>query len=214
MNRRIAIGAVAATALVIFGVAALLYEPTRETGPVVDRVPIGPPLTRVYSPSLGPDDAPVTITEFFDPACESCRAFHPIVKDIIEGHEGDVRVVLRYAAFHPTSEAAIRILEASRLQNKFEPVLERLLETQQQWAPHGRSPASVWSVLGGIGLDIDRARREVNMPDIVAVLNQDAADIKTLGVQQTPTFFVNGRRLEEFGEQQLRGLVESEMVIK
>ncbi len=68
-------------------------------------------LIRAYSPILGPKDAPVTVVEFFDPACEACRAFHPIVKDILAKHEGDVRVVLRYTPFHGEgSEEAIRVL--------------------------------------------------------------------------------------------------------
>jgi hypothetical protein len=49
------------------------------------------------------------------------------------------------------------------------------------------------------------------MPHIVATLNQDAADIATVGVRQTPTFFVNGKPLQEFGAQQLFDLVQSEV---
>ncbi|MEK9529753.1 MAG: thioredoxin domain-containing protein, partial [Gammaproteobacteria bacterium] len=65
-------------------------------------------LIRSYSPIIGPEEAPVTIVEFFDPACEACRAFHPIVKDILAEHDGDVRVVLRYTPFHgEASEQAI-----------------------------------------------------------------------------------------------------------
>ena len=86
-------------------------------------------LIRSYSPIIGPEEAPVTIVEFFDPACEACRAFHPIVKDILAEHDGDVRVVLRYTPFHgEASEQAIRVLEAARMQGVFEPVLEALLE--------------------------------------------------------------------------------------
>jgi protein-disulfide isomerase len=46
-------------------------------------------LIRSYSPIIGPEEAPVTIVEFFDPACEACRAFHPIVKDILAEHDGE-----------------------------------------------------------------------------------------------------------------------------
>lgn len=49
------------------------------------------------------------------------------------------------------------------------------------------------------------------MPDIVAVLDQDAADVATVGVRKTPTFFVNGKPLTDFGAQQLFDLVESEV---
>ena len=41
-------------------------------------------LVRMHSPVLGPQNAPVTIVEFFDPACETCRAFYPVVKDLLK----------------------------------------------------------------------------------------------------------------------------------
>lgn len=169
------------------------------------------PLIRPYSPILGPEDAPVTIVEFFDPACEACRAFHPTVKQILSDHEGQVRVVMRYANFHPQSEEAIRILESARIQGVFEPVLELLLRTQPNWAPHGQSGISAWAVLNGTGVDIRKAKNDALMPDITAIINQDTADIKAIGVNQTPTFFVNRKRLTEFGPQQLKDLVAAEV---
>lgn len=95
-------------------------------------------LERFHSPTLGRQDAPVTIVEFFDPACEACRAFHPIVKQIMAQHPDQIWVVLRYAAFHDGSDEAVRILEAARLQGLFELVLEALYAAQPVWANHSR----------------------------------------------------------------------------
>ncbi len=134
------------------------------------------------------------------------------MKQLITETQGQVRVVLQYAAFHQPSEEAIRILEAARLQGQFESVLERLLETQPRWAPHGRPPEDIWQFLAGIGLDIEKARLESRLPDIQAILNQDAADIQTVGVKRTPTFFVNGKPLTDFGIKQLFEMVGDEIV--
>jgi len=62
-------------------------------------------LVRDYSPSFGPADAPVTLVEFFDPSCEACRAYHPVVQEIRRQFPTQVRVVLRYAVFHEGSDA-------------------------------------------------------------------------------------------------------------
>ncbi|PZP55154.1 MAG: disulfide bond formation protein DsbA, partial [Micavibrio aeruginosavorus] len=63
-------------------------------------------LIREYSPVIGNDEAQVTVVEFFDPSCEACRAFYPIVKNILNRYPKDVRVVLRYAPFHEGSDKA------------------------------------------------------------------------------------------------------------
>ena len=210
MNRRTLILGIAAGALVGFGGAAF-FATNNKTEKYAPALSGGTPLVRPYSPTFGPKDAPVTIVEFFDPACEACRAFHPIVKEIMGVFPGKTRLVLRYAAFHAPSAEAIGLLEAARMQNVFEPVLERLYETQALWAPHGRSATNVWEVVQNTGLDLEAARKQAKMPDVVAVLNQEAADIRAIGVSKTPTFFVNGKPLTKFGPQPLFDLVSSEM---
>ena len=170
-------------------------------------------MIRSYSPILGLADAPVTIVEFFDPACEACRAFHPIVKDIMAQHGDAVRVVIRYTAFHgEASEEAIRVLEAARMQGVYEPVLEAVLRDQPRWASHGApEPGLILQIAATAGLDAEAARTQMLAPDVVAILNQDRADVETVGVRQTPTFFVNGKSLDPFGEAELRRLVAAEV---
>lgn len=209
MNRRNLIFATAVVAVAVFAAAVYLYAPSKEGAPAV--AANGAPLVRDHSPVLGPIDAPVTIVEFFDPACEACRAFYPYVKQIMAAFPDKVRVVLRYATFHGPSEEAVRILEAARRQGKFTPVLERLLLRQSEWAPHGRPAPSPWTMLAATGLDVDVARKDAQRPDVEEVLRIDAADIKEVGVRRTPTFYVNGKPLTEFGPQQLHDLVEREV---
>ena len=200
--------------LAIFA-AAIWYQ--SRPGPFAQVDPVQPEiaeaLIRSYSPILGPEDAPVTIVEFFDPACEACRAFHPIVKDILAEHDGAVRVVLRYTPFHGEgSEQAIRVLEAARMQGIFEPVLEALLEYQPRWASHGApAPGLILGIAQQAGLDADAAKTQMMAPQTVGVLNQDRADVEAVGVRQTPTFFVNGKPLNPFGADELRALVAAEV---
>src|SRR5450759_1976640 len=90
-------------------------------------------LARPDAPSLGNADAPVHIVEFFDPACDTCRDFYPMVKALMAEHPGKIRLSMRYAPFHPGSEAVVKALEASRKQGKFEPTLEALFASQNVW---------------------------------------------------------------------------------
>ena len=185
-------------------------EATSETPIAKKEAPAGTALIRPYSPILGPENAPVTVVEFFDPACEACRAMHPTITEIRKQHPEKVRIVMRYAAFHDGSDIAVRILETARLQGVFEPVLIALLETQPQWANHSGAKLDIaWEAAKIAGLDIEKARQDMNSDAINNVLTQDAADIETINVRQTPTFFVDGLPLLEFGAEQLTEMVRN-----
>lgn len=169
-------------------------------------------LVRMHSPVLGPQDAPVTLVEFFDPACEACRAFYPYVKNIMAQHPDTVRLVIRYAPFHHGSDEVVRLLEAARRQNRFVPVLEALLEAQPQWADHAQpNLALALQAAQRAGLDLERAAEVARTPAVDAVLKQDVEDLTALKVNRTPTFFVNGRSLPSFGPEQLATLVAEEV---
>ena len=169
-------------------------------------------LVRMHSPVAGPQNARVTIVEFFDPACETCRAFYPIVKDLMSRYPNDVKLVLRYAPFHQGSDEVIRLLEASKRQGKYWEVLESVLGAQPTWADHGRPNLPMaYKAAEDAGLDLQRALADASTPAIAAVLQQDVEDLKALEVTKTPTFFVNGRGLPSFGADQLAALVAQEV---
>lgn len=169
-------------------------------------------LVRPHSPIFGNPAAKVTIVEFFDPSCETCRAFYPVVKRMVNASFGQVRLVIRYAPLHQGSDTAVKILEAARQQGKYWEALERALAAQPQWAAHHRpQPEMLWDLIGDIGLDMGKARADANGPAIDQLLRQDVADMQTLKVDRTPGFFVNGTPLREFGEAQLKALVEQEL---
>ncbi|WP_108862367.1 thioredoxin domain-containing protein [Ruegeria sp. Alg231-54] len=214
MNRRGLILSVLALGAVGFGGGAWYVTQSKSAGAADSVAPeIAETLIRPYSPILGPEDAPVTIVEFFDPACEACRAFHPVVKDIVAQHGDAVRVVIRYTPFHgEASEEAIRVLETARMQDVFEPVMEAVLREQPRWAAHGApEPGLILQIAASAGLDVEAAKTQMRAPQTTGLLNQERADVAAVGIQQTPTFFVNGKPLDPFGEAELRRLVAAEV---
>ena len=169
-------------------------------------------LVRMHSPILGPQGAPVTIVEFFDPARETCRAFYPIVKSLMAKYPEDVRLVIRYAPFHRGSDQVVKLLEAARRQGKYQLVLEAVLQAQPTWADHSQpNPDLTFELSRAVGLDIERARQDMARPEMQALLDQDLEDLKALQVSRTPTFFVQGRSLPSFGPDQLAALVAEEV---
>lgn len=205
MNRRtLIIGSLAAGVAVFAGGSwyvqdqrrkEALAEAARRAAEIPD---INVLLLRPGAVSLGPDNAPVTLVEFFDPSCEACRAFHPVLSQLLKEFPTQLRIVMRYAAFHQGSDEAVAILEAARRQDLFEPVLNALFEQQPNWALHdGPNMDIAWQAAASQGLDISTRDVEMRSPGTVALLKRDRADIETLGVDGTPTFYLNGAPLEQ-----------------
>jgi protein-disulfide isomerase len=182
------------------------------------------PLVRPDSPTLGRADAPVTLVEFLDPECESCGAFHPTVKRILKDYDGKVRLVVRYMAFHPNSLLAASVTEAAGEQGKYWEMQEMLFRRQSEWGEihgHGgqappvvrREPPAVLfeRYAAELGLDVERLRAAVAENRYAAKVERDKRDGQSLGVTKTPTFFVNGRQLARFSQQDLRALIEDEL---
>lgn len=212
MSRRVLVLVTALMAVVAFAGGAFLYDRFGPTSAPAAALTASSSLVRPHSPIIGPAGAPVTIVEFFDPSCEACRAFHPIVKAIMATFPNEVRLVVRYTPFHKGSDVAVRILEAARAQGKFEPVLEALLLRQPDWAVHGAPDLEkAWNFAGAAGLDLPSARAMAFSPEVDKVLQSDIADVGANLVQRTPTFFVNGKPLTDFGPRQLYALVAQEI---
>lgn len=212
MNRRALVIATGILALTVFSGSTVFYKNEQAKRAREIAASRADALVRDHSPVIGPANAPVTIVEFFDPSCEACRAFYPPLKQILALFPNDVRLVVRYAAFHEGSDAAVKLLEAARLQGKYEPVLEALLEYQPEWADHGKPDLDkAWSRAKDAGLDVERARRDADRAEIAAILKDDSADVQTLQVTRTPTFFVNGEPLTNFGPRPLYEMVKSEV---
>ncbi len=179
-----------------------------------------PRLVRPDSPVLGSADAKVTLVEYLDPECETCRVYNQFVKQLYREYGGKLRIVVRYMPFHGNSRRAASYLEAAREQGKFWEMLDLAFERQPEWGDrHGHpsdTPQEPFQVLferyaAELGLDLNLVRASVSGNKFDAYIQRDFADGQSLGVTRTPTFYVNGRELLRFSQQDLRALVESEM---
>ena len=165
-----------------------------------------------HAMTLGSKGARVEIVEFFDPACETCALFHKPVKELVAAHPGKIRLVMRYAPFHKGAEGVVKILEASRKQDKYWETLELLFASQPRWASHHEAKLErIWPLLPRIGLDVDEIRTDIGDVALDRLIQRDLADAATLGIRKTPGFLVNSKPLPSFGLRQLQDLVEAEI---
>ncbi len=207
----------AAALLVLAFIASMLFYNSRQSAQATAHAAQNQEaLSRFHAPTIGSADAPVHIVEFLDPACETCSAFYPMVKELMAAHPGKIRLSVRYAPFHQGSDQVVKILEAARKQGKYWETLEALLASQSYWVKHHAAQVdAVWNLLDGLGMSLglnkEQIRNDMNAPEIARLIAQDIADTKTLNVTKTPEFFVNGKPLPSFGYNQLKTLVEDEL---
>lgn len=176
-------------------------------------------LVRSDSYTLGSADAPVTIVEFLDPECESCAAFNPIVKNVLKEYEGKAKLVVRYMPLHPNSLTAATFMEAAGEQGKYWQAENLLFEKQPEWGTkHGQPSANQADVNTlfkkyalDLGLDMNKLNSAFAENKFAAKIERDKKDGQSLGVRQTPTLFVNGRKLTRLDGTALKSLIEQEL---
>ncbi len=89
--------------------------------------------------------------------------------------------------------------------------MEALLEFHPEWADHDQPDLEkAWARAKDAGLDTERGKRDAARPEFQVILDKDGADAKALEVTRTPTFFVNGQPLTEFGPRPLDEMVKRE----
>jgi protein-disulfide isomerase len=212
MNRRNIFIVSVLVLLLAFVAATLFYRSEHAQSSQLAAAKNQPALSSEQSPAFGNPTAKVHIVEFLDPACGTCAAFFPEVKKLLSASPDRIRLSVRHVPFHKGSDQVVRILEAARGQGKYLPTLEALYASQDRWVVnHVVQADQVWQSLGGVGLDLERLRSDMNAPEVARRMEQDMRDARTLGVQQTPEFFVNGRPLPSFGLAELQNLVQEEL---
>ncbi|MEU0042971.1 DsbA family protein [Streptomyces werraensis] len=159
-------------------------------------------------------DGKVTVVEFLDLECESCRAAFPVVEQLREEYEGRVTFVMRYFPIpsHKNAELAARAVEAAARQGKLEAMYKKMYETQESWGDQQVSHEETFRGFAReLGLDMKKFEADWKDPATAKRVEKDRRDGLKLGVQGTPTFFINGKRPEIQSEEDFKAAIEAEL---
>ena len=210
MNNKVFV--IAALVFTILGFFALRMISSSAPRPAINLQEVAGSFVRPHSLSYGNTMSRVTVVEWFDPECESCRELHPSFKKIIEDYKDRVRFVLRYMPFHPGSMYAASVLEEARELGKFDKALDILFEKQPEWGNHHQPrPDLIPGYLSHLGIPAEKLEREYVIKKHGEKIRLDQVDGQAVGVNGTPTFFVNQRPLTELGDMPLRQAIELEL---
>lgn len=166
--------------------------------------------------SIGPDDAPVTLEEFGDFQCPPCGLLHPVLKTMEKEFGSQLRVIFRQfplAQTHPHAVSAARAAEAAGMQGKFWEMHDMIFENQRTWHPTFDARPTFEGYAVKLGLDVTKYRRDLMSPAVDQRIALDGRRASALGVNGTPTVFLNGREVpfESLPPEKLRPLIQAEL---
>lgn len=168
-----------------------------------------------YLSDAGPD-APVLV-EFLDLECEGCAAAYPVVEQLREEYQGRLSVVARYFPLpgHANAENAAVAVEAAAAQGAFEGMYQRMYDTQAQWGEQQESKADLFRTFAvDLGLDMAAYDAAVADPATLQRVGRDLADGQALGVQSTPTFFLDGQRIQSTSVEDFRAQIDAALAAR
>lgn len=155
-------------------------------------------LIKPDSHKIGSDSAKVSVVEFGDYECPACGAAQPVTKQIIQNYAGKILYVFRNFPLpqHEKALVAAEAAEAAGVQGKFWEMHDKLYETQDTWSTSDKPLDLFVGYALGLGLDVNKFKDDVNNNKYQDKITQDYQDGVAVGLRATPTFFINGQRLE------------------
>lgn len=147
----------------------------------------------------GQGQSKVTLVEYGDFQCQFCAQYHPILKQVQQQFDKEIYFQFRnypITGTHPNAFAAARAAEAAALQDKFWEMHDLLYETQQQWAQMPDAVPAFEGFAKQLGLNITKYKADFASSKVNDLINADFAKGTKLGVTGTPTFFLDGKKLD------------------
>jgi protein-disulfide isomerase len=143
------------------------------------------------APAKGPAEARVTLVEFVDYECPHCRSAQSLMRQVLDAYPRQVRLCFKHfpLSSHTTSRLAAEAATAAQRQGKFWPYNDKVWENADNL-----TPAVLEKIAKQVGLDVDRWRGDMNSDEVKAAVAQDKSDGAALGINHTPTIYINGRK--------------------
>lgn len=150
---------------------------------------------------IGAKDHKIVVMEYFDFECPGCRSLYPTMEQLRKQYGDKVTFVQRYfplTSIHQNALASARAGEAAAKQGKFFEMEKLLFTNQDTWKTPVTS-ANAQKTFEGyakqLGLNMDQYRKDYASGETLARINRDRASGGELGVNSTPTIFLNGEKV-------------------
>lgn len=148
---------------------------------------------------LGNKDAKVTLVEYSDFQCPACGAYYPIVKQLNLEFAGRIQFVYRHfplTQIHANANLAALSAEAAGKQNKFWEMHDIIFENQSKWSGEKNAKDLFVEYAQKLNLDVEKFKNDLDSDEVQEKAANDYQSGIRLGVNATPTFFLNGTKLQ------------------
>jgi predicted DsbA family dithiol-disulfide isomerase len=142
------------------------------------------------APMKGSPSARITLIEFADYECPHCKRVQPVMRQALDEFKNDVRLYFKHYPLggHTNARIAAEAAAAAQKQGKFWQYNDGL------WAhAESLSPAVLEQIAKDSGLDVEKWRKDLESEDVRQHVAKDHADGEAVGIQATPTIYLNGR---------------------
>lgn len=185
--------------LVLVVGAAMLFGGAESATPVSSGTPI-----KNMSALVHPDSheinahSKVTLVEFGDFQCPACGAEYPIVTQILQNYKGKINYVFRNFPLpqHQNSHVAAEAAEAAGAQGNFFGMYNLLYSNQNTWSD-ATNPTSYFDQYAqALHLNMKEFNSNLKANKFASKIQKDINDGFAVGVDATPTFFLNGVEIQ------------------
>lgn len=147
----------------------------------------------------GTTEGKVALVEYLDFECPACASYVPVVAQMQQEYGDRVTFVTRYFPLsgHRNGMASALAVEAAGKQGKYNEMFDLLYAKQKEWAGKQVATPQVFEAYATeLGLNIDQFKADVASDEVMARVMRDRNAGDALGVAGTPTFFLNGAKIE------------------
>lgn len=197
-NLKIIIG-IFALIVVVFLIAKGGYKKSEDTAERANTTQSSALEIRANDWVLGTSTAKVTIVEYLDFECEACGAYYPITTKIKEEYKDDVRLVIRYFPLpgHKNSRTAAYAVESAGKQGKFFEMYNILFAKQSEWGEQQMANQDQFEKYAlEAGVNIEQWKKDVTSDEVKNRVEESYKEAVSLNLQGTPSFFLNGKRIQ------------------
>jgi protein-disulfide isomerase len=145
----------------------------------------------------GPENAKVTLVEFGDYQCPSCKAYHPLVQEALSRYPQQLRLEFHHyplVSIHANAMAASLAVEAAGEQGKYWEMHDLIFERQDEWSRSPNPEPDFLALAQRLGLNQDAFMQAMRSPQLQDRVLQDVVRAQQANVEAVPTFFINGQK--------------------